>query len=91
MATSWTTQKVANHSSNQPDAATAASPSKMHSTPEFGVTDAQLRAELVASHLAGLAFARYQLKIEPIASTGVDELVAWLGPTVQRYLTAPIP
>ncbi|KZS66468.1 transcriptional regulator [Mycobacterium kansasii] len=45
----------------------------------------------MASHLAGLAFARYQLKIEPIASTGVDELVAWLGPTVQRYLTAPIP
>ncbi|VBA32720.1 putative HTH-type transcriptional regulator YbiH [Mycobacterium attenuatum] len=60
-------------------------------TAEFGVTDAQLRAELVASHLAGLAFARYQLKIEPIASTGVDELVAWLGPTVQRYLTAPGP
>jgi AcrR family transcriptional regulator len=54
---------------------------------EFGVADAELRVELVASHLAGLAFARYQLKIEPLASTTVDDLVGWLGPTVQRYLT----
>jgi AcrR family transcriptional regulator len=54
---------------------------------EFGVADAELRVELVASHLTGLAFARYQLKIEPIASTSVEDLVAWLGPTVQRYLT----
>src|ERR1700741_1468348 len=55
---------------------------------EFGAADAELRVELVASHLAGLAFARYQLKIEPIASTSIEDLVAWLGPTVQRYLTA---
>lgn len=54
---------------------------------KFGVADAELRVELVASHLAGLAFARYQLKIEPIASTPIDDLVVWLGPTVQRYLT----
>src|ERR1700739_41201 len=55
---------------------------------EFGVADAELRVELVASHLAGLAFARYQLQIEPIASNSIEDLVAWLGPTVQRYLTA---
>ena len=54
---------------------------------EFGVADAELRVELVASHLMGLAFARYQLKIEPIASTPVDDLVVLVGPTVQRYLT----
>ncbi len=54
---------------------------------EFGVTDAELRVELVASHLAGLAFARYQLKMEPLASTTVEDLVGWLGPTLQRYLT----
>ena len=56
---------------------------------EFGVTDAELRVELVASHLAGLAFARYQLKLEPIASTAIEDMVGWIGPTVQRYLTAP--
>jgi AcrR family transcriptional regulator len=58
---------------------------------EFGVADAELRVELVASHLAGLAFARYQLRIEPIASSSVEQLVGWVGPTVQRYLTDPDP
>jgi AcrR family transcriptional regulator len=58
---------------------------------QFGVADAELRVELVASHLAGLAFARYQLKIEPIASAAIEDLVVWLGPTVQRYLTDPHP
>jgi hypothetical protein len=54
---------------------------------EFGVADAELRAEMVASHLMGLAFARYLLKIEPLASTPVDTLVTLVGPTMQRYLT----
>ncbi|OBB07517.1 TetR family transcriptional regulator [Mycobacteriaceae bacterium 1482268.1] len=57
---------------------------------EFGVTDAELRVELVASHLMGLAFARYQLKIEPMASASVQKLVAMAGPTMQRYLTDPV-
>lgn len=57
---------------------------------EFGVSDAELRVELVASHLMGMAFARYQLKIEPIASTNIEELVAMVGPTMQRYLTEPL-
>lgn len=56
---------------------------------EFDVADAELRVELVASHLAGLAFARYQLGIQPLASSSVEELVAWVGPTVQRYLADP--
>jgi len=58
---------------------------------EFGVADAELRVELVASHLIGLAFARYQLKIEPTASADIEDLVAWVGPTVQRYLADPSP
>lgn len=57
---------------------------------EFGVSDAELRVELVASHLMGLAFARYQLRIEPMASTPIDNLVRWTGPTIQRYLTEPL-
>lgn len=57
---------------------------------EFGVTDSELRVELVASHLMGLAFARHQLKIEPIASTSIQDLVAIAGPTIQRYLTEPL-
>lgn len=58
---------------------------------EFGVDNAELRVELVTVHLVGLAFARYQLKIEPMASASIGDLVAWIGPTVQRYLTDPKP
>lgn len=56
---------------------------------QFGVADAELRVELVTTHLVGLAFARYQLKIEPLASASADDLVEWVGPTMQRYLTEP--
>lgn len=47
--------------------------------------DAELRAEAAISHMLGLAFARYVIKIEPVASATVDELVALIGPTLQRY------
>jgi hypothetical protein len=66
---------------------TTAGPVAARVAAEFGVADAELRVELVASHLAGLAFARYQLKLEPIASTSAEDVVACLGPTVQRYLS----
>jgi len=52
----------------------------------LGVEDADLRATLVASQMAGLLLTRYVLKIAPIAAASVDELVARIGPTVQRYL-----
>ena len=52
--------------------------------------DAQLRATLVGSQLIGLAMMRYIGHIEPLASATVDELVAALGPTVQRYLTGDL-
>jgi len=49
----------------------------------------QLRATLVASQLVGLAMLRYVVRVEPLASARTDELVAWLGPTLQGYLTDP--
>src|SRR5712691_7690587 len=49
----------------------------------------QRRAGLVASQLVGLAMLRYVVKVEPLVSASTDELVAWLGPTLQRYLTDP--
>ena len=56
---------------------------------QFDVSDGELRLELVASSLIGLAFARYQLKIEPLASTDADRLAASIGATIDRYLTDP--
>jgi AcrR family transcriptional regulator len=48
--------------------------------------NADLRAALVASQVGGLLMARYVLVLRPVADASVDELVALLGPTVQRYL-----
>ena len=70
---------------------TLAGPVAQQIAEQFGVDNAELRVELVTVHLVGLAFARYQLKIEPMASAGIEDLVAWMGPTVQRYLTDPNP
>ena len=50
-----------------------------------------LRAALTASQLIGLAMARSVLRIEPLASADVEELVACYAPTLQRYLTGPLP
>lgn len=52
----------------------------------LGVDDAELRATLVASQMAGLLLTRYVLRLGPIAAASVDEIVARVGPTVQRYL-----
>jgi AcrR family transcriptional regulator len=50
-----------------------------------------LRATLVASQIAGLIMFRYIIKVEPIASASQETLVALIGPTVQGYLTGPLP
>ncbi|MCB8044145.1 hypothetical protein JM654_07630 [Microbacterium oxydans] len=50
------------------------------------VDDADLRASLVASQIAGMLIARYVLKLPALAAAPVEDLVARLGPTVQRYL-----
>jgi AcrR family transcriptional regulator len=52
---------------------------------------APARAGLVASQLLGLALTRYVLRFPPTVALAREEVAAWLGPTVQRYLTAPSP
>lgn len=51
--------------------------------------DAALRAGMVNVQILGLAVARYIVRIEPIASSSVDELAAMFGPLVQHCLTGP--
>lgn len=51
---------------------------------------APLRGSLVASQLFGLAMARHVLRLEPIASAAPETLISSVGPTMQRYLTAPL-
>ncbi len=52
--------------------------------------DPQLRADLVAAQLIGVAVLRYVVQVEPLASASVESLAALLGPTVQRYLAGPV-
>ncbi|GAA1531904.1 TetR family transcriptional regulator [Streptomyces albidochromogenes] len=49
------------------------------------------RAALVASQILGMALARYVLRLPPAVEMTRQEIVDWLAPTVQRYLTAERP
>ncbi|MFE0443105.1 TetR/AcrR family transcriptional regulator [Streptomyces fungicidicus] len=49
------------------------------------------RAALLASQLLGLALTRYVLRMPPAVELARSEIVVWLAPTIQRYLTAPSP
>jgi AcrR family transcriptional regulator len=56
----------------------------------LGDPDADRRSALIASQLLGLAVSRYLLHHEPLASMPIDEIVADISPTIQRYLTQPL-
>jgi hypothetical protein len=58
---------------------------------ELDPTEAPIRLNLAASQIAGLIMVRYILKVEPLASVAPETIVALIGPTVQRYLTGPLP
>jgi AcrR family transcriptional regulator len=50
---------------------------------------AERRAGLIATQVLGLAMCRYVLELPPVVAMTHEETIAWLGPTVQRYLDAP--
>ncbi|MEU0281962.1 TetR family transcriptional regulator [Streptomyces sp. NPDC088147] len=54
---------------------------------ELDVPDPTFRAELAASHMIGIAFLRYVIRAEPLASVDTEEIIRMVAPTIQRYLT----
>ena len=56
-----------------------------------GRSDAVVRAGLLATQVLGLALTRYVLRLPPVAAMDRDTIVAWLGPTLQRYLAGAWP
>ena len=54
---------------------------------EIDAPDAELRAELAAAQLVGIAMMRYVIKIEPIASVDVEQIIERVAPVVQGHLT----
>jgi AcrR family transcriptional regulator len=52
-------------------------------------SEAGVRAGLIATQILGMALCRFVLRLPPVASMTRDEVVEWLGPTIQRYLGLP--
>ena len=53
---------------------------------DLSAEEANRRAGLVASQILGLVIGRYVLRLPVLANRQTDELVAEVGPTVQRYV-----
>ncbi|WP_371578121.1 TetR family transcriptional regulator [Streptomyces sp. NBC_01314] len=53
------------------------------------VPDAELRAELAAAQLVGIAMLRYVIKVEPLASADPEQIIRRVAPVVQAHLTGP--
>ncbi|MER6556849.1 TetR family transcriptional regulator [Streptomyces sp. NPDC001027] len=56
---------------------------------QLDLPDAELRAELAAAQLVGCAMLRYVIKVEPLASADLEQIVARVAPVVQGHLTGP--
>ncbi|SHI09597.1 TetR/AcrR family transcriptional regulator [Streptomyces sp. 3214.6] len=56
---------------------------------QLDLPDAELRAELAAAQLVGCAMLRYVVKLEPLASADLEQIIARVAPVVQVHLTAP--
>jgi len=51
----------------------------------------EVRVPLVASQIIGLVVARYVVALPPMAAMPAEDVVARVGPTLQRYLTVDLP
>ena len=51
--------------------------------------EAGARAGLIATQILGMALCRFVLRLPPVVEMTPDEVVGWLGPTIQRYLGPP--
>jgi AcrR family transcriptional regulator len=58
---------------------------------ELNVPESRFRAELAASQLVGVAILRYVVKVEPLATADLEDIIEMVAPTLQRYLTEPGP
>lgn len=56
----------------------------------LGLDQPQLRGALAGSQVVGLVMARYVVRVEPLASLPVEQVVALVAPTLQHYLVEPL-
>lgn len=55
----------------------------------LGGANSAKRASLVSSQLLGIALCRYVVKLPPLVDMSAEEIIATVGPTLQRYVTGP--
>lgn len=60
--------------------------SRICADPSTAVT----RVGLVASQAMGLALTRYVFRLPPVTAMTREQLIDWIGPTMQRYLTGKL-
>lgn len=48
--------------------------------------EVDVRAGLIATQILGMALCRFVIGLPPVVEMTRDEVVEWLGPTIQRYL-----
>ena len=53
--------------------------------------DAPRRTGLIATQVLGMALCRFVLRLPPVVAMSAEELVDWLGPTLQRYVDDATP
>jgi AcrR family transcriptional regulator len=57
---------------------------------ELGSDQGALRGNLAGTQLGGLGLGRYIFRFEPLASANSADVIRWVSPSVQRYLTDPL-
>lgn len=57
----------------------------------YSPAESELRSALVISQVLGVVVGRYVLGVEGLAVLSTEQLIASVGPTLQTYLTGPLP
>ena len=52
--------------------------------------EAERRAGLIGAQMMGLALCRFVLAVPPVANMTREEIIASIGPTIQRYLSGDL-
>jgi AcrR family transcriptional regulator len=64
---------------------------ELHGAPGDSEATKRLRRSLVSSQLLGLAWTRYVMRMEPMASASRAQVAKWAGPNIDRYATGLLP
>lgn len=62
----------------------------LHGLPDEDEATRTARRALIGSQLMGMAWARYIMRMEPVASASRSQLAAWVGPTIDRYASGSL-